>query len=657
MKKKLALLSLIITSLSYGSDDFFYEESEKNGVKLEESVISTTGFETTQRNITNKVTVVTSKEIEEKNYQTVTEVLKDIPSVNVIGDPRNPVIDMRGQGSKASSNVQVMIDGISANYLDNGHMKTPINTIPVDSIEKIEVIPGGGAILYGSGTRGGIINIITKSGVGYNGGTVGAEYTSFGGKKGEVNYGTTFGKFGANINYVRDEYKGFRDYDESESDYFEGNLSYQISDTQKLSFKYSRFDSDSTSPKPLSKDQLINPEKSYGYPDIFNNKKDEFVVKYEEKLNDNIDLSVTTFYQDNEALLVQKYSPTFISKMNFEEDKYGIKSKIKIGYRNKDELILGYDYVNNDMTRKSSVGKSNYLNEFTKETHSVFALNKNNLGKWEITQGVRYEYAKYDIYRKESSTITENKTEDNIALEFVANYLYSDTGNIYGKIENGFTSPAPNQMTNKENGKYVGNNLKSETYVTYELGAKDYVLGSFVSGAIYLTDTDDEIANENKGQSDLKNYNIGKTRRYGAELSAEQYFGKITLRESYSYVKTEILEGAKGKENTEGNEIANVPNHKLSLGLDYEINSKMKLGVTTVYSAGYYLNDNNTGGKQNDHTVTNITLSCYPKENLRVYAGVNNIFNEKYYDSIDSDGTEFDPAAERNFVAGFKYNF
>ncbi|MGL5088564.1 MAG: hypothetical protein ACRC6Z_03795, partial [Cetobacterium sp.] len=67
MKKKIAILSLLITALSYSNDDSFYEESSE-GVKLNKSIISTTGFETAQRNITNTVTVITAKDIEEKNY-------------------------------------------------------------------------------------------------------------------------------------------------------------------------------------------------------------------------------------------------------------------------------------------------------------------------------------------------------------------------------------------------------------------------------------------------------------------------------------------------------------------------------------------------------------------------------------------------------------
>ncbi|MGL5378053.1 MAG: TonB-dependent receptor domain-containing protein, partial [Cetobacterium sp.] len=242
-----------------------------------------------------------------------------------------------------------------------------------------------------------------------------------------------------------------------------------------------------------------------------------------------------------------------------------------------------------------------------------------------------------------------------VAYEVVGNYLYSETGNIYLKGEKGFTSPTPSQLVDKLNGEYLENNLKSETYTSYELGFKDYLFTSFISGAIYLTETDDEIATENLEKMDFKNYNIGKTRRYGLELNAEQYFGNLTLREGYSLVKSEILKDQNSS--IKGNDIANVPMNKLNVALDYKITPKLNTILNTVYSSGYYLDNENSTGKQNANIVSNLTINYRPVENLRLYTGINNLFNEKYYTSISTDGKEFNPAAERSLYAGFKYNF
>lgn len=655
MNKKIAVLSLLVTALSYSNDDFFYEEANK-GVKLNESVISTTGFETSQRNVTNTVTVITAKDIEEKNYQSVSDALRDVPSVNIIGDPKDPIIDMRGQGTKAAENVQVLIDGISTGSLDSSHGRMPINTVPVENIEKIEVIPGGGAILYGSGTRGGVINIITKSGAGYKGESVSSEFTSFGTKKGDVSFGTTVGDFGVGINYTKNDYKGFRGGDESDSEFFEGSLKYKADENQNITLKYSRYDENATSPERLIKEQLSDPtqsgltsSKDLAMLDVV---KDEFNLKYENKINDNLKLDILSFYQESD---IETVGTKGSGRIELEDKKVGFKPKLQLKYGENNEIVFGYDFISQEMNRVTGSSTNYNLSDFTKMTNSGFVLNRNRFGKIEFTQGFRYERADYDLKRKDNTrNLDEKITKENYAAEATVNYLYSDTGNVYAKIERGFRSPLPPEMANTKD--YSLSKADSETYLTYELGAKDYILGSYVNGAVYYTETDNEIARVAiPGTFYFDYYNIGKTKRYGAELSAEQYFGKLTVRESYALIKTEILESANSK--LEGKEISDVPTNKLSLGLSYEVTPKFTVLTETVYTSAYYINDENTGGKQNENVVTNVTFNYNPTETLKLYTGVRNLFNEKYYNSIKSDGKYFDPAAERSFYAGFKYNF
>ncbi|MGL4998434.1 MAG: TonB-dependent receptor family protein [Cetobacterium sp.] len=655
MNRKIAVLSLLVTALSYSNDDFFYEEANK-GVKLNESVISTTGFEIAQRTVTNTVTVITAKDIEEKNYKSVSDALRDVPSVNIIGDPKDPIIDMRGQGTKAAENVQVLIDGISTGSLDSSHGRMPINTVPVENIEKIEVIPGGGAILYGSGTRGGVINIITKSGVGYKGGSISSEFTSFGAKKGDVSFGTSVGDFGIGINYTKNDYKGFRDGDESDSEFFEGSLKYKIDGNQNVTLKYSRYDENATSPERLTKEQLSDPtqsgltsSKDLAKLDVV---KDEFNLKYENKINDKLKLDILSFYQESD---IETVGTKGSGRIELEDKKVGFKPKLQLKYGENSAIIFGYDFISQEMNRVTGSSTNYNLSDFTKMTNSGFVLNRNRFGKIEFTQGFRYERADYDLKRKDNTrNLDEKITKENYSAEATVNYLYSDTGNVYAKIERGFRSPLPPEMTNTKD--YSLSKADSEAYLTYELGAKDYILGSYVNGAIYYTETDNEIARVAiPGTFYFDYYNIGKTKRYGAELSAEQYFGKLTVRESYALIKTEILESANSK--LEGKEISDVPTNKLSLGLSYEVTPKFTVLTETIYASAYYINDQNTGGKQNENIVTDVTFNYNPTEALKLYTGVRNLFNEKYYNSISTDEKEYDPAAERSFYAGFKYNF
>lgn len=120
------------------------------------------GFESRLDELNRNVYIIDKDTIEQKGFKSTEEIFSYIPFItrNSIGLGSN--LDLRAQGSSANVNVQVLLNGINLNMLDSSHGVTPINTIAPSDIERIEVLPGGGAVMYGNGTRGGVINIITK---------------------------------------------------------------------------------------------------------------------------------------------------------------------------------------------------------------------------------------------------------------------------------------------------------------------------------------------------------------------------------------------------------------------------------------------------------------------------------------------------------------
>ena len=108
-KKSIGLIWAALAVAAYGQQE----------VDLGKSVVySTTGFETEMRKTASNPSIVTAKEIEEKNYKTVDEILADIPSVNIVKQGKDSIIDLRGQGDKAKQNVQILVDGVQMNSLD-----------------------------------------------------------------------------------------------------------------------------------------------------------------------------------------------------------------------------------------------------------------------------------------------------------------------------------------------------------------------------------------------------------------------------------------------------------------------------------------------------------------------------------------------------------
>ena len=721
MKKYLMGLSLFIfCATSYG-------ETIDLG---EKSIYSETGFKNSLRSSTTSPFILKSKDIEGKGYTSVSEVLDSIPGVNV-KEGAHPAIDLRGQGfQKAKATVQLLVDGIPANMLDTSHQNVPINVVNIDEIERIEVIPGGGAVLYGSGTSGGVINIITKK---YKNKNIrgGIEYqiSSFRNNKFDVSTGTSIGNFDFDVNYSKNRKYGYRDYDFTNSDYFSGRINYNINKTDNIAFKYSGYRSKYTYPASLTETQMNKDRRQSGLGSDDKNdnnkiKKDEFSLTYNSKITNNNDLNVVAFYQKTEipsesisdgtgmykgvlagqvaglssalrnpslpasarlamtnrlnALMTQLRSPSrvdFSSHSNFEDRKISIKAKDKYTYDNSgSNIIIGLGYTDDNMIRASKmelVGKMKLVDthmDLTKKTFESFALNTYKVNNFEFIQGLRYEKSKFDGSRRNLDDVSTVKRDmNNWAGTLAVNHLYSDTGNVYLKYERAFTSPSPSQLSDKVRTSsgafdYVTNNLKSEKTNQFEVGWNDYLLGSLLSADIYYSETKDEIATIFDGgrahpTNGFKTTNLGKTRRYGFDLSAEQKLENFTFKESYSFVKTKILKD--NDKNIEGKEIAEVPNHKLLLSVDYNISSKFTVGAEYEYKAAAFVDNANKYGKDKAKSVFNLRANYQVNDSLDIYAGVDNVFGAKYYNSVtlSSGDRLYDPAPRTTYYTGFKYKF
>jgi len=164
--KKICLIMmagfLLFQTMAFADEDVKNQEAV---AIMDEIVVSTTRTETTMKKIGgNSVSIITAREIEEKNCHTVEEIIKTIPGITVVssgGMGTKSSVFIRGADSK---NTLVLIDGIMVNDPSGANRAANLADINLDNVERIEVVRGAMSVMYGSNATAGVINIITKKG-------------------------------------------------------------------------------------------------------------------------------------------------------------------------------------------------------------------------------------------------------------------------------------------------------------------------------------------------------------------------------------------------------------------------------------------------------------------------------------------------------------
>ncbi len=137
--------------------------AQEKEVTLEGVVVTATRDTEEIRKVPANVTVVTREQIEQSNSKTVVDVLRsegDVVVRDFYGNGKTASVDIRGFGETGPLNTLVLVDGRRVNEIDLSGVDW--TQIPLDQVERIEIVRGSGSVLYGDNATGGVINIITK---------------------------------------------------------------------------------------------------------------------------------------------------------------------------------------------------------------------------------------------------------------------------------------------------------------------------------------------------------------------------------------------------------------------------------------------------------------------------------------------------------------
>lgn len=147
-------------------------ETERELIHLEPIVVTATRSEMKVKEAPANVTVLTKEDIAQSGALVVDDLLRQIPGFNTFRrssslvtapqqDPEAQGVTLRGIGPGGASRALVLLDGIPVNDSFGGFLYWA--EIPLESVERIEVVRGGSSNLWGNFAEAGVINIITKT--------------------------------------------------------------------------------------------------------------------------------------------------------------------------------------------------------------------------------------------------------------------------------------------------------------------------------------------------------------------------------------------------------------------------------------------------------------------------------------------------------------
>ena len=163
----LALFAIFLFSLFPFAQNNIVQKTDTAGYyKLSDVVITATKTPTNLLQVANSISVIDSVQISNSNSNNVFDVIKNETGISFTRQGGNGTLSNIYIRGANSSHTLVLIDGVEMNLTNDPSGVYDFSALPVDNIERIEVLRGPQSTLYGSDALAGVINIITKKGNG-----------------------------------------------------------------------------------------------------------------------------------------------------------------------------------------------------------------------------------------------------------------------------------------------------------------------------------------------------------------------------------------------------------------------------------------------------------------------------------------------------------
>jgi vitamin B12 transporter len=600
-KTSILFLYSILTILYFCPQAFAQSEEEMKILRMyykeDELVVTPTRHPKPLSQVAENITVITYKEIEQMNAHTVADVLNTIPGIqmDIRGGPGS-VGNTLIQGSEFR-HVRVVIDGVTVNNLSDSY--ADISSIPVQHIERIEIIKGPASSSWGS-SLGGIINIITKSPDESRkiGGTLSASY-------GERNTGdyraeasgriSNFGYYIYGGNLISD---GFR----PTTNFYENNFYTKLKwdPTERLSLIFTL--GYNKGHRGFGEFPQFDFSQRHNFEYLFS------TLSLNYGLSDEADLTISfrTSRQNSEIFIDQLSTGAELGVNTADEKSNGASARFT-WRRGVHTLVMGGEFDDGEL--KANIFKDGKQKI---EKWAFFANDTIVINKFSFTPGIRYDH-----------TSTNGEF---LSPSLGVTYKIGEKTIIRGYVARGFNIP-PLAFTFWENLFFKPNpDLKVEKVWSVQAGIETTSFNYFwLKTTLFRHQVSDAIDTELRPDGFLTSVNKGKQKKQGLEVEIKT----IPVYNSSLFAGFVFMDA---KDRDTGETILNIPRYTYDIGIQYNDNKSLNASLRGHYI--WWNADPSFNGKYSSFIWDlNLIKKVYTSDRraVELFLTAHNIFNGSQY--------------------------
>ena len=531
-------------------------------IQLDDIVVSATRFNEPQGSLATNINIITNQDIQLSPATNIPDLLRMQSGLNVTSlygnEGIDATVDVRGFGDVATNNTLILLDGLRLNGVDSSSIQWA--TIPLKAIDHIEIIPGGGSVLFGDRASGGVVNIITDKS-GRNAASATASVGSYGYKSldGYVSGNISDAYFNSFIHTA--DSNGWRQNSASNSWAVSGRGGINFNANEAF-VDYSVYRIANGLPGSVNSATFGTNPRSARTP-FDTQTKDGFRIRpgLSLMLTDNLELaSEFSFLQEN-----QKFNyVSFASTSDRQMKTFSVTPRVKWSHdlgQLKSNTVFGFDYYHGKVTADYHGSFGNQ--DATQTSQALYAENNTELTQnLNLNLGLRRQHVKQVANQAEYLSfgfpvpaVTGNAARNQNAYDLGITYHQPSWG-AYAKAGRSFRFANTDELFGFDpitfQPTFFGDIIKPQTALNYETGINFHLDALSGKAALYTANVSDEIGFDSTQQI---NTNLDSTRHQGIETELSwQMLPNLKTKVSYTYDSAEFRNGL-----NKGNTLPSVP--------------------------------------------------------------------------------------------------